>query len=54
MENDRLIKRLQDDIKEISNENINEALLFALKLLHSLTLHINESMYNILKSQVSK
>lgn len=53
MENHNLIETLHNDIKSISNKGINDTLLFALKLLHSLTVNINDSMYIILKNKVS-
>jgi len=53
MENNKLIETLHNDIIMIHNNNINDTLIFALKLLHSLTRNINESMYTILKKQVS-
>lgn len=53
MENNKLIETLNNDIKTIHNNNINDTLIFALKLLHSLTRNINESMYTIVKKEVS-
>lgn len=53
MENNKLIEILNSDIKALPNKNINDTLLFPLKLLHSLTRNINESMYIILKNEVS-
>lgn len=53
MEDHNLIETLHNDIKSISNKGINDTLLFALKLLHSLTINISESMYIILKNKVS-
>lgn len=55
MENNELIKALYTEIKILphNNKDINDTLLYALKLLHSLTLNINGSMYNILKNEVS-
>lgn len=53
MENNKLIETLHNDIKTISNKDINDKLIFALKLLHSLTININKSMYIILKKEVS-
>lgn len=53
MENNKFIETLYNDIITIHNSNINDTLIFALKLLHSLTTNINESMYTILKKEVS-
>lgn len=53
MEDHNFIETLHNDIKLISNKGINDTLLFALKLLHSLTINISESMYIILKNKVS-
>lgn len=53
MENNSLIKTLQNDIKVIFYKDINETLIFALNLLHSLTKNISDSMYIILKNEVS-
>lgn len=53
MENNKLIEILHNDIQVTPNKEINDTLLFALKLLHSLTRNINESMYIILKNNVS-
>lgn len=53
MENNQLIETIYNDIKMIPDKNINDTMLFALKLLHSLTRDINESMYIILKNEVS-
>lgn len=52
MENNKLVEILNNDIKTLP-KNINDTLMFALKLLHSLTRNINESMYIILKNEVS-
>lgn len=53
MENNKLIETLFNDIQEISNKSVNDTLFYALKLLHSLSRNINESMYIILKNEVS-
>lgn len=53
MENNNLIETLHNDIKAIPKTDINDTLLFALKLLHSLTRNINDSMFIILKKNVS-
>lgn len=53
MEKNKLIQTLHNDIKTLPDKGINETLIFALKLLHSLTRNINKSMYSILKDEVS-
>lgn len=53
MENDKLIENIYNDIKVISNQDIKDKLIFSLKLLHSLTRNMSESMYIILKRNVS-
>lgn len=53
MENNQLMETLNDDIKALPDKNINDTIIFALKLLHSLTRNINESMYIILKNEVN-
>lgn len=53
MENNNLIKTLQNDLKIITYKDIDETLLFSLKLLHSLTRNMNESMCIIVKDEVS-
>lgn len=53
MENNALIKTLQNDINVKSYKNINDTSIFALKLLHSLATNISDSMYIILKNEVS-
>lgn len=52
MENNKLIENIYNDIKVISNQDIKDKLIFALKLLHSLTINISESMYIIFKRKV--
>lgn len=53
MENNKLIRKLNNDIKVLPDKDINDTLIYALKLLHSLTRNINKSMYIILKNEVS-
>lgn len=53
MENHKLIETLQNDLKVTTNKDINDTLLFSLKLLHSLTRNMNESMCIIVKHEVS-
>lgn len=53
MENNKLVEIINNDIKAVPDKNINDTLIFALKLLHSFTRNINESMYIILKNEVS-
>lgn len=53
MENNKLIETIHNDIKKISNNNINDKSIYALKLLHSLTKNMNQSMYIIIKREVS-
>lgn len=53
MENNALIKTLHNDIKVTFTKDINDTVIFALKLLHSLTRNISKSMYIILKNEVS-
>lgn len=52
MENNKLIETLHNDIIVIPGQDANDTLLYALKLLHSLTKNINERMYTILKNEV--
>lgn len=53
MENSLLLKTLYNDIQVTTENEINDTLIFALKLLHSLTRNIKKPMYVILKSEVS-
>lgn len=53
MENSLLLKTLYNDIQVTTENEINDTLIFALKLLHSLTRNIKNPMYIILKSEVS-
>lgn len=53
MENNKLIRALQSDIVAKPHMDINDTFIYALKLLHSLTININESMHTILKNEVS-
>lgn len=52
MENNELIQTLRNDLKVTTHKDINDTLLFPLKLLFSLTRNMNETMCIIVKDEV--